>query len=249
MDIVLCTPTYKRFDLCWSLVKSAMAGTVKPIHIIVWDNSGNGFQEYLVKEGIELPEHVHVINSGVNRGCAYPWNRMIKLVYDLFGKDAYVVMSNDDIELHEDTLEVFVRSVSEKPDRVIHCLAGLNAFSLFCTRYDLMSESVGMFDERFMYPYCEDGDYARRLWLWGQEIEQIVGIEVGHVGSATLKSYNAVEESYHHAYFTRNAQYFQLKWGVNHNSIYSVDGYTKPFNGDETEEEMAMSYIRNQFGE
>jgi GT2 family glycosyltransferase len=249
--VILVTPTLNNFSGCIDLMKSAQNGSLKPTCIVVWDNSGNkGFTDYCEQVGFSLAENVVVIESDKNRGCAYPWNKMIELCYKNYPKE-FVCVSNDDIVLAHDTLEVFDKATRER-DSILFCSGGIaapNAFSLFVTRYDRM-QSVGVFDEMFIYPYCEDSDMARRIWFTGYDLDRVVDCTIeSHVGSATIKAYDATDEELHHIRFRRNAEYFYMKWGTDHNHIAVEYGYKEPWDGDDTNRQMAESYIRAQYGE
>lgn len=249
--MILAIPTYKYFRGAVECIRSALAGTVKPTRIYVMDNSGNGsFVKYCQENDIHFgTDMVIVIMPPENLGCARAWNDMLKRAHQ-YSPDEYVLVSNDDITFEPDTLEIFDKATQDRPQTVMFCAGGIaapNAFSLFCTRYDILLNSVGLFDETFLYPYCEDGDMGRRLWLAGHELDRVDGANVSHVGSATLKEYDGVQLHSHHMRFALNAQYFQLKWGVDHNDIYSEKGFKAPFNGDEQIEELTKRYILDMY--
>jgi GT2 family glycosyltransferase len=190
------------------------------------------------------------MNSPTNLGCARAWNAGLETVFTN-SPESYVLVVNDDITLHPDCIELFDKATKERSDSIIFCAGGVdspNAFSLFCTRYDKLKDSVGLFDEMFLYPYCEDGDMARRLMFYGQELDRVEGASADHIGSATLKAFNEQEQENHHIRFKRNAEYFKLKWGIDHNNIYSKDGYILPFDGSDAEEIMAKSYMTYAYG-
>lgn len=238
------------------MIQSAEQGTVKPEGVMVIDNSTHyGFQRYLQERQKEDPTlecsiPIAIMNSPVNLGCARAWNAGLKTVYEN-SPNSYVLVANDDITFLPDCIELFDRATKERPNSIIFCAGGMdapNAFSLFCTRYDILNDSVGLFDEMFLYPYCEDGDMARRLMFYGQELDRVEGATAMHIGSATLKAFTEQEQEDHHVRFKRNAEYFKLKWGIDHNNIYSKEGYTLPFDGSEAEEIMATSYMKYAYG-
>jgi GT2 family glycosyltransferase len=249
----LTIPTYKKFDLCVQAIESALAGELPPSHILIIDNSGDGsFLHYCDQNGIKLSTDVTVLESNINLGCARAWNLALKNCY-LNDASQFVIVANDDIVFHPDTIRLFDEYIKSDPNRIIYCAGGIaapNAFSLFATRFDRLELTVGLFDEMFKYPYCEDGDMARRIMLYGDELARVPDATVDHVGSATIAAYDEAEMWQHHARFKRNAIYFSTKWGIpDHNDIYSQDGYKIPFNGDEDEEKMLLAYIRAEYGE
>jgi GT2 family glycosyltransferase len=247
--VILTSPTYNRFDECVSMIKSAYAGTIKPEHTIIYDNSCGKFIQHLQND-VTIPS-IEIVVPQKNHGCAIAWNNMIKRAHEI-NPSAHVIVSNDDITFYDTTLQAFEEAIHEHPEELVYAAGGMkapNAFSLFATRYDKMQDSIGMFDEMFLYPYCEDGDYARRMMLSGRKIFRVVNADADHIGSATIAAYTHDETLMHHVRFSRNAMYFEMKWGVDHNNIYSTEGYTKPFDNDPQIEEIVKSTIQQLYGE
>lgn len=246
----IVVPTLNRFKECYQMIKSAEAGTVKPKGVLVIDNSCTfGFSSYMRENNLDTELPISLINSPTNLGCARAWNRGLELIYQN-DPSSWCLVVNDDIVFNPDCIELFQQAISER-NSPIFCAGGMdapNAFSLFATRYDKLFNTVGLFDEMFLYPYCEDGDMARRLWLAGYELDRVAGASAEHIGSATLKAFDETQERLHHIRFKMNVDYFSLKWNIGHNDIYSEAGYKIPFNGDETEQIMAVSYIKNVYG-
>ena len=249
--MILASPTYKRFEECVDMIISAYSGTVTPEHTIIYDNSVGGFINYLRANKVEIPE-IEIIIPPKNDGCAISWNKMIKRAYEL-NPNTHVIVSNDDIGFEKDTIELFERAILENPNELMYVCGGIaspNAFSLFATRYDKMQESVGMFDEMFLYPYLEDGDYARRMMLAGLKLYRIPSASANHIGSATIQAYDEEEMLKHHIKFSRNVMYFEMKWGIaDHNNWMSQDGFIEAFQGDKQYQEIVYSTIRNVYGE
>ena len=247
--MILVTPTYNRFQECIELIKSADQQSIKPTQIIVLDNSGEGrFSEYLKQQETITDIPIDVIVSNINLGCARGWNLLLQVAYEC-NPEEWVLVANDDIKLHPEAIEYFLKEVGKHKDP-IYCAGGIaspNAFSLFVTRYDILKDSVGLFDEMFLYPYCEDGDMYVRLKLAGFDLVRVSGVSADHIGSATLKAYSEVETELHHIRFKRNAEYFMLKWGIDHNSIHHGKPYAEPFNG-ENGRLLTHSYIKNMYG-
>ena len=249
----IVVPTYNRFEECFKMIKSAENSTLKPKGVIVIDNSTYyGFTAYMREHKLDTELPIALMNSPTNLGCSRAWNAGIEIVHREDPTEWCLVV-NDDIEFHSDCIELFDTAIKERGNTsVIFCAGGMdapNAFSLFATQYNrLIDTSVGLFDPLFIYPYCEDGDMARRLMLLGYELDRVEGASANHIGSATLKAFDDTESMQHHARFKVNADYFQLKWNIDHNHIYSEEGYTVPFNGDETEKIMAESYVKACYG-
>ena len=252
--MILATNTYRKFDTCVELVKSAHKGDRKPDRTWVLDNSSGMFVRYLEDNNLNLETDLHntqVVIFPFNGGCAIAWNWLIKRALHE-NPDEYIVISNDDITLHTDTLSLFEKASIEHPGETVYVCGGIespNAFSLYMVHPKTLIERVGLFDRQFKYPYCEDGDMQIRLWKAGLDLFRIPNCSVDHIGSATLKSFDQVETQQHHMRFLRNAQYLALKWGMyDHNNLHETT-YNEPFNGDEDEKALALSYLKSMFGE
>lgn len=250
IGMYLIVPTYKKFDSCVTLIQSAYSQKIHPEATIVYDNSGGAFSYYLDKHDIKLPKTCSIKTQEKNYGCARIWNKGLKDCFSLSEKE-YVLVSNDDIVFKNDVIGRFEKTIEEQPENIIYCPElGVNAFSLFATRFDRLLNSVGLFDEHFQYPYYEDGDMARRIMLCGETLCRISDIDVDHIGSATLKSYSREEEDHHHCRFTANGYYMMRKWNLaNPDRWDDPNGYATPFNSDYTIQIMAENTIHRMYHE
>lgn len=244
--------TYKKFDMCVEMIKSAQNGTHKPEQILIWDNSGGGFIDYVRSQDIEPNlKGVAVINNPVNEGCAKPWNKMLELFYNGY-PDEWVCIVNDDIIFYEDALELLQEAINKRTDNDVIFVAGgiasPNAFSLFCTRFDILKDKVGLFDEFYKYPYCEDGKMYLDLKRAGLDLTRVEGVSATHAGSATLAAYNEQEQLLHHAWFDRNAEYFYLQNGIYHMQIHEGNHWPEEFKGDPMYKEQVQRYIIGKYG-
>lgn len=251
--MILVTPTYNRFDECIHMIESAYAGTVTPSAVIIVDNSNGKFLAHLRQHKVRVSEHtdLRVYVAPTNYGCSRAWNYGIRSAYSI-DPTQHVIVSNDDITFHKDTLELFERAIVENPNELIYVCGGIeapNAFSLFATRLDKMENTIGMFDEFFLYPYAEDGDYARRMMLAGLKLYRIPNAKADHIGSATIQAYGEDEMLHHHIRFQRNTMYFEMKWGCDHNNWMSQEGFKAPFDNDPQLEEIVKATVRNVYGE
>lgn len=213
--ITLCVPTISRFDLLPYLIESAMTGTVKPDKIVVIDNSGGQCPKI---PGIEI------ITSPDNLGVAGSWN------YFMSNYDDYIVISNDDALLNENTLEELIKGAETYSYAMVHgvCDTDGNSFSLFILRKKVWEE-IGPFDETFFPAYFEDNDYHHRMKLKGYDKRAIETAQYRHFGSATIKLYTAKQLDDHWIRFSRNQDYYIKKWG----GLPSKETYVLPFNGVE----------------
>jgi GT2 family glycosyltransferase len=250
--MLLCVPTYKRFKECIDLIRSAHISTVRPTKIIVTDNSQGQFLHYIRSNRIDVGDIPLLIDvAPSNLGCARAWNRMITNAYQM-NPEEHVLISNDDIQLEENTIALFEGAIKEHPEEIIYCTGGMkapNAFSLFATRWDKLYDSVGLFDEMFLYPYLEDSDMARRLLLAGKELYRVPEATAQHIGSATIAAYDEQEMLQHHVRFNRNVEYMNMKWGIIDHNKWMTDGFTEAFDGDEGYRDVVYSTIKNLYGE
>lgn len=249
-ELILCSNTYRKFDTCVELIRSSIRGTKQVLKHIVMDNSKGGFVAYLRDNSIEDLVNTDVMVMPVNMGCARAWNIFLKTGYEL-NPEAYVVISNDDIGLFEDSLQVLSDYIDNNPGKEFYVSGGMeapNAFSFFAARYDILMKEIGLFDEFFLYPYEEDTDMQIRVWLAGSDLARVPGLNLTHVGSATLKSYDPIELEQHHMSHRRNEEYVYMKWNVVGQSMHQ-HGYNRlPFNGSEIDEAMAKNYLRKKYG-
>jgi len=207
--VYYCLPTYKSFDLAYESVLAALRGTKPPDHIAIIDNSGNGSGAQYLQPLTEKFANVYIWPRTTNIGVAASWNLFHKeLPHD------YVIIANDDIQVHPYTIERMVQAADQNTQQVFFSgeqYSG-NAFSLFLLTkkgYNL----IGAFDETFYPAYFEDNDYARRMMLKGYSIVSVHGATYLHEGSSTMKRYTQAEMDAHHNSFRRNHSYFVSKWG------------------------------------
>jgi hypothetical protein len=83
---------------------------------------------------------------------------------------------------------------------------------------------VGRWDVR-LPTYFSDNDYYRRARLAGFEIIE-TGLEVGHVGSATIRSDGRLD-FLKSVTFPMAAQYYQTRWG----GPPGAETFAEPFDG------------------
>lgn len=218
-SLFYCLPTYKSFDLAYASVLAALKGTLVPDQIIIIDNSGDGSGTQYLKPLTEQFDNVFIWPQIYNIGVAKSWNTFHKQLCD-----DYIVIANDDIQVHSRTLELMVSTAENNPNHVLFAGDGSsgNAFSLFLLTkrgYQL----VGEFDEHFYPAYLEDNDFDRRARLLGQYIHFVIGATYDHVGSSTIKRYTPQEMDVHHNSFRANQAYYIRKHGgLPHQEIFET---------------------------
>lgn len=222
-QVFYCIPTYKSFEECRLSIHAVMRGSIQPTQVIVIDNSGNGSAALYLSETLRLFDNVFVWPQNRNIGVSAAWN----MFHHNISKD-YIVIANDDIQVHTYTLEALVtRAQVDETLPIIHGNNDSgNAYSLFLLRHWAFKK-IGDFDEKFSPAYFEDNDYARRLLLAGYDGYFEKAVTYDHVGSSTLKKYTQQEMEAHHRAFERNARYYRAKWG----GMPGEERYTEPFDG------------------
>ena len=128
-----------------------------PSAIFLYDNSGGGFSHYVNRENKNLSPLVTTVTNAENEGCAKVWNSALRRAF-FVSPEEHVLIANDDILFQNDVIGLFQEEILRYPDELVYCpQLGVNAFSLFATRYKTLEGTVGLFDEHFRYPYFEDG--------------------------------------------------------------------------------------------
>lgn len=204
--ITLGVPTLKRYDTLVELIASAERGTVVPDKYVVVDN-GCGL---LASGKLDAyRQKVEIFNAGVNMGVAASWNLLLRT------QPEYLIISNDDVRLRENTIELLVRHADLHPEIGFlygQSSTGDNAWSFFLQRAWL-HDKIGVYDENIWPAYFEDNDYCYRMQLANEHPYMVPDCIYDHVGSATLKSYAPHELELHHERFRANREYYTHKWG------------------------------------
>lgn len=236
MKIVVGCPTYKRFDLCVQMIKSAALGNVQPDAFIIIDNSSGEFSRYCQENDIVLSKSVNIINAPYNLGVATSWNAIIKIVQNN-SPDALLVVINDDILFHSDTLELMVNAalndhLENNCYQSVYCAGGIaapNAFSLFLVHPRTFLDTIGPFDESFWPAYYDDNDCHWRMKMKKLDLIRVANATATHMeeGSATLKSYTPEERARHDHEFNRNSELYLMKWG----GMPGNERFIVPFDG------------------
>jgi GT2 family glycosyltransferase len=200
MNLVLAVPTIRRYDLLGRLLNSAERGKFKPSRYCIIDNGGK--LDAKVSLGVlSLPENTDVVRPGKNLGVAVSWNLALRSYEN-------VIISNDDIELHEDTIKSFADALEMWPDDLMFHVEG---WSLFMQRRAL-AEKIGYYDENFWPAYFEDSDYLRRMKLAGVGVRQTGGT-CRHDRSASFAVLPPYQQAEHHEAFDECKVYYIAKWG------------------------------------
>jgi GT2 family glycosyltransferase len=215
MEITLCIPTLKRYDLLTLAIDSASKGNVKPDHYVVFDNGG-------ALDPLYLPDvNVFIYSVYGNMGVAAAWNYFLKNIPEIR------IIVNDDVIFFDDTIERLIEAYDEDfliyPDGA----PSANSFSCFILPDKVVNE-VGYFDEKLSpgYAYFEDNDYHRRMKSHGYDIKGVPDCRIKHEGSATLDSYTLFEMERHHERFRLAQRNYVAKWG----GLPGKERFTIPYN-------------------
>lgn len=239
MKVLFAVPTYKRFSDCWDLVQQVFTisrARSYQMDVLVIDNSAGGFttykntkteeqqRQFFVTE--ENTQHFKVWTNNQNIGVARSFNAALyyanTLMYD------YLIISNDDLTLNENTLDLMIAHANNTPDQLLFCTEGatLNAFSLFLVRPKQTLLTIGYFETAY-FSYLEDNDFAYRLRLIGFDLCRVPGCEISsHVVSGTIQHFNAEEAEKFHQYRANGTHEYLRKWGGGPHE----ERYTTPYN-------------------
>ncbi len=155
-----------------------------------------------------------------NIGCAGGWNLICKIAFDEMELDK-IVITQDDAKIPPELIELALEETNGL------CITGVIQpffeFSTFVITREVW-ETVGEFDENFIYVYSEDADYKQRCMLNGVIINSLYVENKDVNESASIKNDPSVDK------INYNRQYLQFKWGdsVHPNPSARAD-YQPPF--------------------
>lgn len=221
-SINLCIPTLNRYDKLAECINSAIIGSLKPTQINVVDN-GCKFKEFFGDidnvDGVTLQLFTPKINYGVGRS----WN------YFLHTQEDYVIICNDDVIFHKNTVELLIKAAEQNPVELFFTPDGYweHYWSCFLQKTESLA-LVGEYDGNFYPGYYEDRDYKYRMKLAGFKVNVVEGCEYTHSenGSNSIKQMESNERQLFNQRFNQLAQYYQGKWG----GYPENETFIKPFN-------------------
>ncbi len=200
--MLLGVPTLNRYDLLGRLIASAEAGTLKPSAYLIVDN-GRRFNEEAprmpgVAAAITRGVEIRVLSPDTNLGVAASWNALLD-------QPERIVISNDDVELGADTLEILARALTEHAFVIADGGANANGWCLFAQTRACF-ERIGPYDENFYPAYFEDSDYLQRMHLAGM-VPHYEPASFRHEGWATMKADASIWDGQQ-----QSAKHFKRKW-------------------------------------
>jgi len=214
--------------LAWTKVALESIRSFHDYEIMVVDNeSTDGTQDYLKAKGFNY----------VSQRCGVAAAQNIAFRKFLEGDADYVILLNNDIVLHYDTIDSQIRTLeaiktisavtSTEVPNVAPWLVdtapqgkgltgideiGPGAYSCTAFRRDIV-EKIGLFDEHFTPRYIEDNDYTLRLRMAGGKFVKSAESIYYHVLGAVV---NTIEEEKKHRdrHWVKNIAYYVEKWGI-----------------------------------
>lgn len=222
-NFIFCVPTLNRYDTCNKLIESVWSNTHKPDKVIVLDNGG-GFEPTELADREDLEIHTSEYNIGV----AKSFNYFLDYVSNEY-PNHYVIISNDDLVLYDDTLEMLSHGIAANPGKWIYCsdLHAANSFSFFAVHPQTIIDEIGYFETAY-HSYAEDTDLMHRARMVGWELLPVNGCSIkDHIGSGTLKAFTEDEERLFHTRRAKGIQEYVKKWGA---APEQGEVYNTPYN-------------------
>lgn len=213
MEVNICIPVLRRYDLLKELLRSLQTSSVRPNRVVIIDNGFNIDRELgcvgtQMKEAIaEAPCPVTLHYGDKPMGVAEAWNWFLRNVPE------ERIITNDDVTFGRESLAIMT---APKADLVWAAGCG---FSCFLIR-DTCVEKLGNFDETISpgYGYYEDCDYLMRLDGRGTRAPSAIACDVDahvhHERSSTLLAANDEERAEHHVKFRLAQRNYMTKWGI-----------------------------------
>lgn len=152
-----------------------------------------------------------IYQTSINVGCSGCWNIAAHIGFNVYGVDK-IIIGQDDAIFNESMVSHLWETTNDTT------LAGAYnrgfEFSLFGLTREFYN-TVGMFDENFIYAGCEDNDYTHRAKQFNKRVQ---GLGYSADMNISLNSSTVVQPVR-----TYNATYLHEKWGQHYE-------YQHPFN-------------------
>lgn len=191
--------------------------------VIIDNGSTDGTSEYLKGSG------ARIITNAVNLGCAKAWNQGIRI-----SRGNVIGILSNDIVLTQGWLPALMNFMERTGCDIVspamregpldyeldRYAAEFTSTCREATRRGLLGpcmlirrtvfDTIGLFDEAFVYGGCEDIDFLWRAEEAGFTAAVTGSSFIHHFGMVTQKSIKRHESQ---SYPAINAEYFQTKWG------------------------------------
>lgn len=197
------------FVLTYSAAQSFFLNTA-PLKTSLYYLIDNGNQKYTPTFGCNR------FATSKNIGCAGGWNLICDIAFDYLDLDK-IVITQDDAKISP---ELIAQALEETNGlSITGVIQPFFEFSTFVITKEVWN-TVGRFDENFIYVYSEDADYKQRCLLNGVILNSLYIPNIGTNDSASIKnnpSLNKIEY---------NRQYLKYKWGesIHPNPAARLDG-------------------------
>lgn len=157
---------------------------------------------------------VPTFQTSQNVGCAGGWNVISQVAFNYFSLDKIIIGQDDAVFDLNMLLDVW-RNTND--DTIAGAYDRSFEFSLFGLTKKLWN-TVGMFDENFIYVGCEDNDYKHRMKLFNKTVKSLgYSADMNSNMSSRFITTNAKPANEY------NVNFIEAKWGRNYE-------YTTPFN-------------------
>lgn len=161
---------------------------------------------------------IPLFQTSQNLGCAGGWNVIAQIAFNYLGLEK-IIIGQDDAVFNTDMLLNVLNETND--NTIIGAYDRSFEFSLFGLTKTFWN-TVGMFDENFIYVGCEDNDYKHRAKLFNK---RVVSLNYSADMNKSLTSKHITEVAKPANMY--NLEYLNAKWGANYE-------FTHPFN-DETQ--------------
>ena len=164
---------------------------------------------------------IPVYQTSQNVGCAGGWNLICNIAFNHLGLTK-IIIGQDDAIINETIIESLWNTSTD--DILVGAYDRSFEFAAFSITKNYWN-TIGMFDENFIYGGCEDNDYKHRAKLHNKFITSLnysadlnMSLSSKYLGEQ-LKSSNEY-----------NANYIKNKWGENYQYIHPFNDSTLPTN-------------------
>lgn len=184
------------FTLSYSRANSYFKST-KPINNANYYIVDNNKQKYTPTFACSI------YTTSRNIGCAGGWNLICKIAFEHLNLDR-IIITQDDARIDNNLLIQAYEECAEH--EILGIIQPFFEFSTFVMTRSVWN-TVGVFDENFLYVYCEDADYKHRAYLSGVTINSM------YVPNRSVNDSASVSDDPTINRIEKNKQYLKLKWG------------------------------------
>lgn len=216
-------PTLHCYDklasLCFHLSDFAEVST--QVRMTIIDNGGRLKSHSAWPKLKELPTLVDVLVPKSNLGVAASWNVLINKLGVCF-------ICSDDVWFSAADMQAFLSAAYSSPETIIFNAANPgDHWGLFFMNKPKEWMQMGGFDEQFFPAYFEDNDAFWRLQLANLPCKFVPLQDFRHDRSSTLRQGDSLYQQKHWESFSKNAAYYQEKWG----GLPGGEIFRSPFGG------------------